>query len=117
MGSANTISNSAFGAVSLVDGKILWETQSPMNDSTSFATPSVVNDVVLTGRTQLGNLVTGAHGPGGLVALNKITGAVLRDYQLNTSFYGNIAIVDNYVLFGTGYNNATGYGGFHVWQS
>ena len=117
VGSANTISNSAFGAVSLVNGKVLWETQSPMNDSTSFATPSVVNDVVLTGRTQLGNLVTRAYGPGGLVALNKITGAVLRDYQLNTSFYGNIAIVDNYVLFGTGYNNATGYGGFHVWQS
>ncbi|MCJ1245918.1 hypothetical protein MMC30_003122 [Trapelia coarctata] len=117
-GSSTNITNSAFGAASLSDGQILWETQSPMN-SFSEAAPSVVNDVVFTGRTG----VVGPGGPGstagtgGLVALNKKTGAIIRDYPLAAYFFGNAAIVDNYVLFGDGYATFNGTGAFNVWRA
>jgi len=102
-GASANITNSAFGAASLSDGSILWETQSPMG-SMSEAAPSVANDVVFTGRSG----VTGATGPGslvgsgGLIALNKKSGAVLKDYPLGAIFYGNAAVVDGYVCLAMG---------------
>lgn len=113
--SNQTIDNSAFGAVSLLDGSILWETQSPF-DSISFVQPSVVNDVLFTGRT--GQNKSGAYDltQGGLIAINKRTGAIIKDYHLDVNFHGGIAIQNNYIMFGTGYNNFKGVGGFHVYS-
>lgn len=117
-GSNANITNSAFGAASLSDGTILWETQSPMK-SFSEAAPSVVNDVVFTGRTGVRGAGGGVSvvGTGGLIALNKKSGAILRDYPLAAYFYGDIAIVDNYVLHGEGYATFNGTGGFTVWRA
>ena len=115
-GSKANITNSAFGAASLVNGTSLWQTVVPLG-MISEAVPSVVNDVVFTGRTGTlsapgGNPV----GPGGMIALNKKTGAVLHDYTLDNVYYGNIAIVDDYVMTGSGYGFANVSGTFEVWQ-
>lgn len=117
-GSSTNISNSAFGAASLSDGTILWDTQSPL-DSLAEAAPTVVNDVVLTGRTGfVGPTGPGSlAGAGGLIALNKRTGGILRDYPLPRQFLGNAAVVGRYVLFGVGYGtNVSGTGSFNVWR-
>jgi len=118
--SNQTISNSGFGAASLVDDSLLWEIVSPM-DSNSVVPPSVVNDVVLFGRT--GENITGAyeHTQGGLIAVNKATGAIIKDYGLDANFHGGIAIRNQCVIFGTGYaggaiNNWNGTGLFQVWS-
>jgi len=115
--SSINITNSAFGAASLSNGKILWETQVPKNMS-SQAAPTIANDVVFTGRTgSRGTGLAGYTGGGGLIALNKNTGAILHDYGFNDTFYANIAIVDNYIMFGDGYASKPGNGGFNVWKA
>ena len=48
--------------------------------------------------------------------MNKGTGLILHDYTLDAIFYANIAIVGNYVMFGTGYGFGTGNGSFQVWE-
>ena len=66
--------------------------------------PSVVNDVVLVG------------GPSSLIALDKGTGSILEEWApLDAYFQAGIAVVDDYVLFGTGYAGAKN-GSFHVWK-
>jgi outer membrane protein assembly factor BamB len=112
-GSSANVTNSAFGAASLSDGTSLWQKVVPQN-MFSESVPSVVNDVVFNGRT---GILSGISGTGGLVALNKRTGAIIRDYDLEDVFYGNIAIVDSYVMFGEGYGTGTGNGTFKVWQA
>ena len=109
------LSNSAFGAASLTTGEILWETAVPNND-TSVVPPSVANDVVLTGVG--GPYVAGSTrkvGPGSFVSLNKKTGGIIKKTVLDTYFQGGIAAVNDYVLFGTGYD-ATKTGSFNVWK-
>ncbi|KAL6706453.1 hypothetical protein ACN47E_005392 [Coniothyrium glycines] len=116
--SGETISNSAFGAVDLRDGRTLWQTAAPRNTSTVVA-PVVVNDVVLTGVS--GNYSDGsffAVGPGSFIALNKRTGEILLEKPLDAYFRGNIATVHEYVMFGTGYagSKAPQKGTFNVWK-
>ncbi|KAK3312671.1 quinon protein alcohol dehydrogenase-like superfamily [Apodospora peruviana] len=113
-----TISNSAFGAARLKDGKILWETQAPGNMS-SFVVPAVVNDVVLNGVT--GSYAPGSlfpKGPGALTPLDKRTGKVLEFKELDSYFHGVIAVVHEYVMFGTGYGGLeqAAAGSFQVWK-
>lgn len=116
-GATANITNSAFGAAALRDGTLLWDTQTPMNQ-TSEVSPTVVNDVVFTGRTGVRGPGLGAlSGGGGLDVLDKRTGRVLRDYGFNASFVGNVAVVEGFVMFGTGYNMASGSGAFSVWKS
>ena len=113
--SNHTISNSAFGAASLTDGTVLWETQSTPNTSLSLVPPSVVNDVVLVGRTGLNisDSFTGTHGT--LFALNSQSGAVIKELSLDANFHGGIAVQDEYVMFGTGYQTfVNGTGSFYV---
>ncbi len=116
-GATTNITNSAFGAASLCDGTLLWDTQVPQNMQSQCA-PSVVNDVIFNGRTGLEvSSFAGYSGGGGLIALNKNTGNIIHDYSLPVLFYGNVAIVDNYVLFGDGYNHFNGTGSFNVYQA
>ncbi|KAL9019544.1 MAG: hypothetical protein Q9185_003164 [Variospora sp. 1 TL-2023] len=109
------LSNSAWGAASLSAGKILWETVVPRN-GTTFVPPTVAKDVVLTGTAGLGQ--EGHATPnaiGSLVALNKRSGAIVRETMLDQYFQGGIAIVRQYVLFGTGYRDYPN-GTFNVWE-
>lgn len=112
--SNRTIDNSAFGALSLLNGSILWEIPSPY-DSISFVQPSVINDVLFTGRT--GQNKTGSYDltQGGLIVIDKRSGLMIRDYDLDVNFHGGIAIQNDYVMFGTGYNGFSGVGGLHVY--
>lgn len=118
MGASANITNSAFGAANLADGRSLWQTPVTENEF-SESVPSVVNDVVFNGRSGVIPAEPGGTptGIGGLVAMDKRTGIILHDYTLDNIFYGNIAIVDKYVMFGTGYGRAPGNGTFQVWQS
>jgi outer membrane protein assembly factor BamB len=52
--------------------------------------------------------------PGGLLALQRETGAEVWRYELDGSFYGGIAVQDEYVFVGTGYKQGTGEGHFYV---
>lgn len=109
-----SISNSAFGALNLTNGTILWETPATVNGS-SLVPPSIVNDAVLVGRSA-SYAPTGASNAesGSLVSLDKRTGSILKEWALDSYFQGAIAAVNDTVMFGTGY--AGRQGSFNVWQ-
>lgn len=112
------ISNSAFGAASLKDGSIIWQTPSPRN-TTSFPSNAVVNDVLLAGVT--GNWTDGSlfpTGPGSFLAIDKATGNILHEFALDAYFHGTFAAVHEYVLFGSGYGGIgpPNKGSFQVWK-
>ena len=109
--SGQNISNSAFGAASLKDGSLIWEVQSLPATSLSVVPPSVVNDVVFVGTSGV-NISDAYAGYGGVLKmLDKSTGGLLKSVALNANFHGGIAVQDQYVMFGTGYQtfvNGTG---------
>ncbi|KAL8820388.1 MAG: hypothetical protein Q9223_001378 [Gallowayella weberi] len=111
-----SLSNSAFGAASLTDGKILWETPAPANGSTAVQ-PTVVNDVIMVG---VGAVYPSPPytGIGTLLALNKYTGEILKQTKLDAFFQSGIAVVRDSILFGTGYRSSGmgGNGSFNVWR-
>jgi outer membrane protein assembly factor BamB len=116
--SGEVVSNSVFGALRLRDGEMLWQTAAPRNTSSRVA-PAVVNDVVLTGIS--GNFSAGNASPvgsGSFLALNKRTGEILSEVPLDATFRGNFAVVQNHIMFGTGYRSlgAADNGFFNVWQ-
>ncbi|KAI7779542.1 Quino protein alcohol dehydrogenase-like protein [Diaporthe eres] len=117
--SNQTINRSAYGAVSLSDGKILWETPVPMN-GVSMGPPTVVGDLVLVARTGEDPNGTTSYdaSQGGLVVLDKSDGTVITDFELTTNFHGGAAVDGPHILFGTGYSGpgtpAKVPGGFHV---
>ena len=94
------ITNSAFGSANLLTGDIVWETQVPQNNL-AYAPPSVVGDIVLVSRA-------GLNAVGSLMALSKTTGAVLLDWPTDSTMRGGVAIQDQYLLFGTGYDYGAG---------
>ncbi|KAL8846930.1 MAG: hypothetical protein Q9221_008018 [Calogaya cf. arnoldii] len=107
-----SLSNSAFGAAGLKNDTILWETPSPGN-STTAVQPTVVNDVVLVG---VGGPVP-YSGPGTFLALDKYSGEILRETKLDaTYFQAGIAVIQDYVMFGTGYGVGFNNGSFNVWR-
>ncbi|KAK8104527.1 uncharacterized protein PG998_011560 [Apiospora kogelbergensis] len=112
------IAHSSFGAADLRDGSLLWATPAP-EEAVSFMAPTVVNGVVLTGTT---GAYAGSPGstkpPGIFVALDKKTGKMLRKVTLDGHFQGGIAVVHDYVIFGTGYGKitATVPGSLQVWK-
>ncbi|KAK4215502.1 Quino protein alcohol dehydrogenase-like protein [Rhypophila decipiens] len=120
--SGRAVNRSAYGAVSLVNGRILWETSVPRN-GISLGPPTVVGDVVLVARTGQDPNGTASYdqSQGGLVALNKMTGQVIMDRGLGTNFHGGIAILGRYAMFGTGYSGfgapALVPGVFHVMRA
>ena len=109
------LSNSAFGAINLTTGTVQWETPVPAND-TSLVPPSIVNDAILTGRSG-SYAASGAStnlGPGSLIALDKNTGLIRGSWALDSFFQGAVAVVSEFVFFGTGYRGANG--SFYVWK-
>lgn len=110
--SNRSVANSAFGSVALRDGSVRWETPCPL-DAISVAVPTVVNDVVFFSR--VGNATDYDKTNGGLVPVDKATGAVIMDYPLQADMHGGVAVVDGYVMFGTGYSGSTS-GQFLVWE-
>ncbi|KAK3353319.1 quinon protein alcohol dehydrogenase-like superfamily [Lasiosphaeria hispida] len=117
--SGQTINRSAYGAVSLATGAILWQTPVPLN-GVSLGPPTVVGDLVLVARTGQDPDGTASYDAtqGGLVALRKTTGGVVTDVGLSSNFHGGVAIQGKYLLLGTGYSgfgaSAPVPGGFHV---
>ena len=103
--SKKTIHNSAWGAANLVDGSIVWDTQVMPETSQAFVPPSIANDVVVTGRTQLTSTGAGAAEGGRLVLLGAASGEMLSSMDLDAPYHGGIAVQDDYMLFGTGYEN------------
>ena len=111
------LSNSAFGAADITTGKILWETVVPRNDS-SLVQPTVVNDLVLVGDGgPAGASINQSVGAGSFIALDKFTGSILEDRKLDAQFHAGIAVVHDYIMFGTGYETTgTPNGTFNVWR-
>jgi outer membrane protein assembly factor BamB len=113
-----TISNSAFGAASLKDGSVLWQSKAPRNTA-SQVVPVVVNDVLLNGVT--GDWAEGSVrpiGPGSFLGINKLTGEILYETPLDSYFHAGITVVHDYVMFGTGYGGLepAAKGSFNVWR-
>ncbi|KAF2659366.1 Quino protein alcohol dehydrogenase-like protein [Lophiostoma macrostomum CBS 122681] len=119
--SGQTVNRSAYGAVSLSDGSLLWETPAPLNGYAA-GPPTVVGDLVLVARTGQDPNGTRSYDQtqGGLVALNKANGDLISDFMLTTNFHGGVAVDGPYILFGTGYSGpgtpALVPGVFHVLQ-
>jgi outer membrane protein assembly factor BamB len=112
------ISNSAFGAASLKDGHIIWQTAAPRN-TTSFVSTAVVNDVLLAGVTGNWSSTTiFPIGPGSFISINKQTGHILEEFPLDAYFHGTFATIHDYVMFGTGYGGLEPpeAGSFQVWK-
>ena len=103
--SGRRIRNSAWGAASLTDGTVVWDTQVQPNTSQAFNPPTIANDVVITGRTQF--TATGAEATKGgeLILLDSVAGSVVGSMALDVDFHGGIAVKNEYLLFGTGYQN------------
>jgi len=115
-GTGTTIYNSGFGCAALVNGELVWEIQAPDN-ALSLAVPTVVGDVVLVCTTYPINVTEPAGVHGELLALDKYSGRVILDKVLDNVGYSGIAVQDEYVLFGTGYNGVTSPASFYVFKS
>jgi len=110
-----TTNGSGFGAAGLTDGRVVWSIAGPEGRMTQVP-PTVVGDLLLVGWT--GPPPSGSpplsSGPGGILALNRETGAEVLRYPLEGPFYGGAAVQDKYVFVGTGYKGSTGQGSFYV---
>jgi hypothetical protein len=64
-----------------------------------------VGDLVLVGRTGPDPTGNGSYdsGKGGLVGIEKRTGRIVLDHELDTNFHGGIAVQDSNIFFGSGY--------------
>ncbi|KAI7514035.1 hypothetical protein KC347_g1004 [Hortaea werneckii] len=111
----DTINVSAYGAVNISDGSILWQTASPSR-SFSFMVPTVVNDVAFMGYTQNGTDGYDSSA-GALVPVDAATGKILEVYDLDAPFHGGIAVQGQYVMFGAGYHQYKGTGSLYVYKS
>lgn len=110
-----TVSSSVFGAASLVDGNIRWQTPMPPGVISSVP-PTLVNDVVLVGISGNITAMRDEAGPGSLLALDRSSGHTIWEYYLNDSYFnGGIVPVYESLLFGTGYDAAPG--SFNVWMA
>ena len=111
--SNRSINGSAYGALSLADGSILWQTEAQGKGS-AYGPATVVGDVVV-------NTVPAASSPdlslnstpGGLVLLDPVTGRILQTTVVDSPSHGGIAVQDQYLLFGSGYQGLNGTG--HLW--
>jgi len=115
--SGRNITNSAYGAVALRNGTILWETPVP-HGSQAQDPPTVVNDLVLVGRNAdyNGDAQPSPAQAYGSVVILSTAGSVLDEIPVNTVMYGGIAVLDKYVMFGSGYRASNITGSFYVYK-
>jgi outer membrane protein assembly factor BamB len=110
--SNKTIQNSAYGAASLVTGKLLWMTQTPQNN-VAYGPPSVIGDFVAVTRTGENN-ANSVNTKGGLIFLSLTTGKILADIDLDANSHSGVAAYGKNLFFGTGYPGFTGTGSLYV---
>ena len=74
-------------------------------------------DLVLVGRTYdyNGGALAPANSTGSVVILNT-AGKVLQEIELDSIMFGGIAVLERYVLFGTGYRYGGSTGAFMVYE-
>ena len=84
---------------------VMWDTQVLPDTAQAFVPPTIANDVVISGRTTLTAAGAGAAKGGMLVLLNSKNGDMLNSMKLDAPYHGGIAVQDEYMLFGTGYQN------------
>ena len=113
--SKTNITNSAYGAVDIRSGKIVWDTPVPGN-GTSNSPPTVAGDVVLVGMSDYAGGKTASSG--GLVVLERGSGKVLGKVVVDNVVQGGVAADGDYVLFGSGYraSGAAANGSFYVFK-
>jgi hypothetical protein len=108
------VSSSVYGALALRSGAEEWRTLANLrSNSIALTAPTVAGDLVLYPRT---GVMTGDgtnsdwdNSIGGLVAIEKSTGKIVYEMDVDTNFQGGIAVQGRYVLFGTGYRNGQAY--------
>ena len=105
-----TTNSSGFGAANLGSGEVVWSVAAPPGTITQVP-PTVASDLALVGWSGPPPV---SPGHGGLLALQRETGAEVSRYELDGPFYGGIAVQDEYVFVGTGYKQGTGEGHFYV---
>jgi outer membrane protein assembly factor BamB len=96
--SGGSINNSAFGALSLKTGAIVWETACPDNQL-AYSPPVVVNDIVFVGQSGSGTVKI----PGAVLALSKTTGSILHSWPVDSVQHSGITVQGGFIMFGTGY--------------
>jgi outer membrane protein assembly factor BamB len=103
--SGQTVIRSAYGAASLSNGSLLWETGSPLN-GVAYGPPTVVGDLVLVARTGFdpNQTLTYDSTNGSLIVIQKATGNILTAIGLSSNFHGGIAVQGQDIMFGTGYS-------------
>lgn len=111
----NTTTASAFGAVNITDGSIVWMTKVPSMNF-AFMIPAIVNDVAFMGYTQNG---TDGYdqSAGAMLPVNAGTGEILDIYHLDAPFHGGVAVQDEWVMFGAGYHGYKGTGSMYVYKA
>jgi outer membrane protein assembly factor BamB len=107
-----TITNSAWGSLSLKTGDPVWEQQVP-DGLLAYAPPGIVNDVVFVG--QSGGSTTQI--PGAVFALSKDTGAVVYKIPVDGVQNSGTVAKGGFLMFGTGYafRNPFNTGSFYVY--
>jgi hypothetical protein len=108
------VSTTLYGAMGLKSGQVEWRTPATLkSNSLALTAPTVAGDLVLYARTGVitkdGSNTDYDNSIGGLVVIDKSTGSILYEKELDTNFQGGIAVQGRYVLFGTGYRNGAAY--------
>jgi len=89
----------------------MWQTSATRDSNSIVMTPpTVVGDLAIWPRTG----VVGGDGlyfnsQGALIVIEKKTGKIIKEMEVDTNFNGGIAVQGKYVMFGTGYRNGQSY--------
>jgi len=79
-----------------------------------YGPPSVVGDIVFNNKPYVTQGFSAVVGPGGLVVLSSATGEILLEKEIDAPFHGGVAIQDNFLVFGTGYDGYGSNGSIYV---
>jgi outer membrane protein assembly factor BamB len=109
--SGGSINNSAFGALNLKTGAIVWETACPGNQL-AYSPPVVVNDIIFVGQSGSGTVKI----PGAVLALSKTNGSILHSWPVDSVQHSGITVQGGFIMFGSGYQyeNPFNNGSFYV---
>lgn len=105
------INNSAFGALNLKTGQLVWETQCPDNQL-SYSPPARVNDLAFFAQSGSSKVKI----PGAILALSSSNGNILQKWPVESVVDGGISVNGGFLLFGSGYHYRNPYnaGSFYV---